>query len=1300
MKKFILAICLLLACGSAYSAVLREEFFAPLNGEEMRPISGGKLILPAFDDQTMAFELGERNVTMTGQATYAARRAGSPWHDASLITTGKGFILRTKNAAGNSLTYVWDGERVKLRESSVPCQGKCGTCEKSDNALNPPERSIKKLSAKPLSGNPVEDGAILMKGEKNTHFVDVLIALDKSAVQWIENSDFAMAENPFVAYASDAILRANQTIANTDLDQCFSFRLVGVHLLDCDCGIIRDFYGYVDSERLLDESTDAKGLYREHWRLLRNKREELCADIVSIHVSCGTEEPTGVVGISCSLLNENINRKYINGSICDIAYNVCLIESAAFDTTFVHEMGHNMGAGHAKMKNAANSGPALYDYSIGYYFDVADSEGEVFRHCATVMAYNDDGYAKPGRWGEAPENLSEKERKAWNKGFYTEIDFFSSPLHTYRYFDGEKVVDTGIPMGTELNDNTRILSLTYPLVANYRASAPCKMIIDYPLPGADAKSTKTLPFNCMRSQTVRAIPETGYVFAGWFKKYDDVTGEFSEPLHEMDADYRTSNFSYCFDPDETEDSIYYARILPLADDVAELKITVANEYVNGETIEPIVIDVSGCTSLPTVKVTGLPAGLKFTAKELNVKETKTTPAAHYAANTIYGAPTKSGVYFATVTVTTAGKHTASSTIKFIVRKADESLVDVDWNAAAGKVTGSGIYAAGKKVTLKATAGKGSVFAGWYTANGEEKLKLEGIDYRNPSISFNMPNADMNLYAKFIPVEEDVAALDCKIGEWYETGTEIAYVPIDVSGCISLPKIKTANLPTGLKFTATDVYDKKTKELLVPANSIYGKLTKSGVFTAVITATTAGGKVAQKSQVIVVRKLGEFAVRAVARPIADEIPGTIKGTGIYVAGKQVTLTATAAKGFVFKHWERGGNIVSTTASYKFEMPEADPYCEAVFISFAEELAALKTNLDQVQLTTETPLERTISCGVQVLWPLAADGITANTIAVTGLPAGLKFTAGDILKKGSKTEIEIPANTIYSVPTAASKSNKDGSLKPSQVKVTVTTAGKQKVVYPINLTVLPLPEYVVGTFNGVEYNFAQHRFVGGVTFTIDAKGKLSGKIAEAGGVNWTVAAANFTDCDFETGVYSTSFNATFKDTKAKPAITNTQVFEMWIKRNEDDAGFIMAKKAEDSEDSETDEDDEDDEKREEGIEAIQNLWAKAYKDVGARHFTDNKKKYRTYEGVTAASDVITAQGLDEGQSLTLKIETSGKVTATLITEGIAYKPTASTTLLPSSSPTEETLVGKAFIVFPPNTAKKFDGKLIAIDGTFTN
>ena len=52
-------------------------------------------------------------------------------------------------------------------------------------------------------------------------------------------------------------------------------------------------------------------------------------------------------------------------------------------------------------------------------------------------------------------------------------------------------------------------------------------------------------------------------------------------------------------------------------------------------------------------------------------------------------------------------------------------------------------------------------------------------------------------------------------------------------------VKAAGLPAGLKFTAKDVIDPKTKQVTAPANTIYGVPTKAGAFTVTFTATKRG-----------------------------------------------------------------------------------------------------------------------------------------------------------------------------------------------------------------------------------------------------------------------------------------------------------------------------------------------------------------------------------------------------------------------------------------------------------------------------
>ena len=115
---------------------------------------------------------------------------------------------------------------------------------------------------------------------------------------------------------------------------------------------------------------------------------------------------------------------------------------------------------------------------------------------------------------------------------------------------------------------------------------------------------------------------------------------------------------------------------------------------------PYTVDLSAAA---VCTVSGLPAGMKWTAKDA----------------TVSGAPTKPGSYTVTFTKTVkvgkaSEKHVATAT--FVVGAFPKLTVNVE---GAGKVTGAGDYAANKKVALKATADKNSVFMGWY--DGDDLL---------------------------------------------------------------------------------------------------------------------------------------------------------------------------------------------------------------------------------------------------------------------------------------------------------------------------------------------------------------------------------------------------------------------------------------------------------------------------------------------------------------------------------------------------------------------------------------------------
>jgi uncharacterized repeat protein (TIGR02543 family) len=126
--------------------------------------------------------------------------------------------------------------------------------------------------------------------------------------------------------------------------------------------------------------------------------------------------------------------------------------------------------------------------------------------------------------------------------------------------------------------------------------------------------------------SLKATPEKGNVFAGWF----DAQGN---PPAAGSVDYRTASCAYLA---TDEDVTLMAMFAKESEDVASLKVTVTNATTAAD--GAYALDLGACVnslSLPKLTVKGLPAGLKFDSKALKVA----------------GKATKPGVYTVTVEAT-------------------------------------------------------------------------------------------------------------------------------------------------------------------------------------------------------------------------------------------------------------------------------------------------------------------------------------------------------------------------------------------------------------------------------------------------------------------------------------------------------------------------------------------------------------------------------------------------------------------------------------------------------------------------
>ena len=288
------------------------------------------------------------------------------------------------------------------------------------------------------------------------------------------------------------------------------------------------------------------------------------------------------------------------------------------------------------------------------------------------------------------------------------------------------------------------------------------------------------------SVTLKATVAKNCVFSGWFV---DVDGTI--PFAGV-ADHRAAS---CPVVTTGEDVVLYAKFIKLEEDWVTLDLPAEVTNVTKVAAAPINIGTEA-SSLPTVKVTGLPTGLKFTVKDVLKKGSKTE--VEIPANTIYGTPSKSGIYVASVTATTAGKKSMTKSVKFIVRAPGETLVDAAWNADHGKVAGLGVCAVGKSLTLKATANKGYVFAGWYQ-DAAFTIPVESTaDYRNPSIAIANNGSDQLIYALFVPSASD-ASISANVEASYNLNGPWS-MKLDVDS-LSLPSVMVKGLPAGIKFDA-------------------------------------------------------------------------------------------------------------------------------------------------------------------------------------------------------------------------------------------------------------------------------------------------------------------------------------------------------------------------------------------------------------------------------------------------------------------------------------------------------------------
>jgi len=408
-------------------------------------------------------------------------------------------------------------------------------------------------------------------------------------------------------------------------------------------------------------------------------------------------------------------------------------------------------------------------------------------------------------------------------------------------------------------------------------------------------------------------------------------------------------------------------------------------------------------------------------------------------------------------------------------------------ADGGKVTGSGYCAAGKKVTLKATANKNFSFVGWYVAEdggrGATTLPDDALVSRLPSLVFDRSAKPAKSDAKQTVITNVSESVTCYA--LFKSDPEVFV-------------IASCDDETGAELTGKGA-----------GKFVAGTVTGAGKYAV-------GKKVTLKASA---------------------------NNGYVFAGWW-----PAEGGALGERPLPDGEPLSQAASYVIDkMPTNDVEIVAAFVTAETDKASIRAAVNGVAFPVRSdgdvasPLATNVWAGVYLEWPVAVSALSETKVKVTGLPSGLKFVDKPVTSKvgsgkSAITVTNIAANTIYGAPSTASKmvKAKDGTVTvtPSVVLVTVTTVGKSTQVYQIDTTVNPLPAWAVGTFAGPSYGDDDTN--GAATVTIAASGKITAKQPVDGKV--VSFAANWFDWyDAEGG----AFWATLTAKSGSAVLTNEMV-----------------------------------------------------------------------------------------------------------------------------------------------------------------
>ena len=467
------------------------------------------------------------------------------------------------------------------------------------------------------------------------------------------------------------------------------------------------------------------------------------------------------------------------------------------------------------------------------------------------------------------------------------------------------------------------------------------------------------------------------------------------------------------------------------------------------------------------------------------------------------------------------------------------------------------------------------------------------------------------------------------------------------------------LPAGLKYTAKAIKKPKT-----PANSVYGKMTKAGLYTVTAKKKKAGFYETLKYRVLVRPKAVDAAVFG---PLADremsaymEVDWDLR-TDVASVGGNVTKVSGLPTGLAF--------AAKDTYAYKNAKKKTGKYLKQK----GQTIKGVPTKAGTYVVTFTKNVKsgkKTVAKTAQILWKVTKSGATPelafndNGGEVVECSLGLKYP-GTLMSfaanAASVTASGMPKG-ITLVNTGTGWAFQGYATKAGSYLVTVkATVEGNTVTQRIALKVNGLPAWAKGNFPGylqADKLIPEARGLG--TISVTSAGKVSGKFLDDDWT-WTLSAPCFTASDGASffSVPVTAKHAYKVKEKGKTVTKyDTSYFTLVVTPGEFGGEATLTADNDRCHWLHTDL----------AFYGQQNLWGSTYKKLGAKLFVSgakNKNKYKVYK---------TTMYYNMQHPITVKVTPSGTATVTLkldtgtVKKGkkVYWTKSCSTTVWPRSVP----------------------------------